>query len=114
MRFGDALRLEKRKDVEARLDRHLVPPIPLQLLLENAVKHNELTRAEPLRVCRGASKIARMLKNAKRLRRDPPVSAGIGLSANSVERCRLTTGRDVDVDGRRGRLPAVRLPLLSA
>jgi LytS/YehU family sensor histidine kinase len=110
VRFGVALRI--RKDGVARLDRLLVPPISLQVLLENAVKHNELSRAHPLFVVLRFEDRAVVLENTRRPRRDPPASAGIGLS-NLAERCRLATGLDIAVEDRPDGF-SVRLPLLAA
>ncbi len=110
VRFGDALRI--RREGEGRLDRLLLPPISLQVLLENAVKHNEFSRAEPLDVRLSIEDRAIVLENPKRPRRDPPPSAGVGLK-NLAERCRLATGEAVVVkDGEDGF--TVRLPLLAA
>lgn len=109
VRFGEALRV--RSEGEARPDRRLVPPISLQVLLENAVKHNELSRATPLEVRVRFEDRAVVVENERRPRRDAPASAGVGLT-NLAERCRLATGLDVEVtDGPQGF--AVRVPLLA-
>jgi LytS/YehU family sensor histidine kinase len=110
VRFGDALRL--RKDGEVRLDRLLCPPISLQVLLENAIKHNEVSQAHPLEVVLRFEDRAVVLASTRRPRREPPASVGVGLS-NLAERCRLTTGQDVSVHDRPD-VFAVRLPLLAA
>jgi LytS/YehU family sensor histidine kinase len=111
VRFGEALRL--RKEAAAGLDRRLLPPISLQVLLENAVKHNEVSRAHPLEVVVRVEDRAVVVEHARRpLPAPKPAAAGIGL-ANLAERCRLTTGSEVAVDDRPD-LFAVRLPLLEA
>lgn len=110
IRFGDALRV--RREGEAQEDRRLLPPISLQVLLENAVKHNELSRAEPLDVCLRFEDRAVVLENQKRPRRDAPPSAGVGL-ANLAERWRLQTGLEIEVVDRPEGF-SVRLPLLAS
>ena len=47
IRFGDAVRLFPAVDLDP--EGLLVPPVSLQVLLENAVKHNTLDAAAPLR-----------------------------------------------------------------
>ena len=48
IRFGDAIEMQVHV-VEAAYDQ-LIPPLTLQLLVENAVKHNKVLKAEPLRI----------------------------------------------------------------
>ncbi len=47
-RFGDSL--QTTIDVPAKYDSWQIPPMTLQLLLENAVKHNVVSRAHPLHI----------------------------------------------------------------
>lgn len=47
-RFGDGISLEI--DVEPRYTRFLIPPLTLQLLFENAIKHNIISANRPLRI----------------------------------------------------------------
>ena len=46
MRFGDGILLEI--DTDPDFGNHLLPPLTLQLLMENAVKHNQIHRDKPL------------------------------------------------------------------
>jgi hypothetical protein len=46
MRFGEGIRLEI--DLPAAIQERVVPPLALQLLMENAVKHNTVSRRQPL------------------------------------------------------------------
>ena len=47
IRFEKAVQLKVNIDEEA-LDQYLIPPISLQILAENAIKHNEFSEATPL------------------------------------------------------------------
>lgn len=111
VRFGDgALRLAR--DVpEGALDRHVVPPLAVQLLVENAVKHNQLDRDDPLVVKIALAGGALSVENRRRPRPLDRPSARVGLS-NLKERYRLATEREVSIDVTPDRF-TVRLPLLS-
>lgn len=47
-RFGEGIFMEM--DVESRYLTHLIPPLTLQLLFENAIKHNVISVSRPLRI----------------------------------------------------------------
>lgn len=82
-RFGEALQVEKNiagPDLERRL-----PPMTLQLLLENAVKHNALTAARPLRIRLSSDGAALTVQNNRQPKSSKPYSSGIGLK-NITER----------------------------
>lgn len=111
VRFGDgALRLE-RDAPEGALETHVVPPLAVQLLVENAVKHNQLDRDDPLVITLRLAGGELVVENRRRPRPLDRPSAGVGLS-NLQERCKLATGRPVALDVTPDRF-AVRLPLLS-
>ncbi|MEM6719421.1 MAG: histidine kinase [Bacteroidota bacterium] len=48
IRFGDALQYKTTINFEA--DKLLLPPMTLQLLVENAIKHNKINRDHPLQI----------------------------------------------------------------
>jgi hypothetical protein len=110
LRFGEAIRFEK-SGTELALDRRLVPPTALQALVENAVKHNAFSRSVPLDIQLAVSPDAIVLANPRRPRDEPVASGGIGLR-NLAERCRLITGRELEIETTAERF-SVRLPLLS-
>jgi hypothetical protein len=104
LRFGaDAVRLNVPPQVPA--DR-LIVPLALQVLVENAVKHNAVGVEAPLVVDialqptgdgEGEGEGAALhVHNARRPRVGPAPSAGVGL-ANLAERCRRVAGRDLRV-----------------
>jgi len=75
----------------------LIPPISLQALLENAVKHNECSAAAPLRMRLELADGTLTLENTKRPRSLPPGSTQVGLK-NLDERCRLILGRGIEIE----------------
>ncbi|RZK24076.1 MAG: hypothetical protein EOO56_02775 [Hymenobacter sp.] len=87
MRFGEGIKLEI--DLPAGIQDRAVPPLALQLLLENAVKHNTVSRRQPLlvRVDFVAPATLRV-RNTRFPRLVPEPTSGIGLS-NLTKRVRL-------------------------
>lgn len=47
-RFGDSLQFNQQ--VSADAFKHYIPPLALQILIENAIKHNEVSMSNPLTV----------------------------------------------------------------
>lgn len=87
MRFGDGLQLGI--DLPEAIQDRMLPPLTLQLLVENAVKHNVLTRRQPLRIAIEFKAPGTLLvRNTRQSRLTPEASNGIGLS-NLNSRIRL-------------------------
>ena len=88
-----------------------MPPLSLQTLLENAVKHNQLGPDAPLHVRIRIDAEGLVVENPVRLRTSVRPSTGVGLR-NLDERCRALTGRGLDIraggDTFRVALPALR------
>jgi LytS/YehU family sensor histidine kinase len=103
LRFGDAIAISI---VDDGIDRQArIPPTALQLLVDNAIKHNQAPLAVEVRLGTAAIVVA----NERRPRRTQRPSAGIGLQ-NLDERSRLATGRGIAIDQRDGRF-VVTVPL---
>jgi streptogramin lyase len=86
-RYGDALRLEIDLKPET-LDLG-IPPLTLQMLIENAVKHNVITHALPLVITLTAGDNTYLeVRNPIRKKRTPPTSTRLGL-ANIRQRYHL-------------------------
>ncbi len=110
IRFEDKLFVDI--DVpEAARDRYGIAPLTLQLLVENAVKHNRLSEEEPLRVSIALEDDWLRVANPIQLRPDREASTGIGLQ-NITNRYRLLTDRSVWVGEQKGEF-VVKLPLLN-
>ena len=96
IRFEDALQLKIEVD-ETIWDQYLIPPISLQVLLENAVKHNEFSDLAPLQIelvwVNDELQMQNLLKE-KKLRKP---SSRIGLQ-NLEERYRLSTGKSIHIE----------------
>lgn len=96
LRFGtDAVGVELPAE-DALPPQALTVPLALQVLVENAVKHNVVAADAPLRVqvaCRGD---VLRVANHVRPRQGGVPSAGVGL-ANLDERCKLVLGRGLSV-----------------
>lgn len=95
IRFGKGLQFEI--DVADNLHaRYHLPSFSLQLLAENAIKHNELTEEIPLRlkIFIDGSSIS-VINNAKK-KQNPEVSTGQGL-ANLKERYQLISGDTIEI-----------------
>ena len=94
------IRFENKFDVqidlpEEVLDHLKIAPLTLQLLIENAVKHNRMSVKEPLVVTVSIEQPQTLLvKNPLRPRTTPAVSTGMGLQ-NIMNRYALLTDQPV-------------------
>ncbi|HSW06399.1 sensor histidine kinase [Aquabacterium sp.] len=92
LRFGgDAVQLQAPA-IDALPADALIVPLALQVLVENAVKHNAVSAETPLRVTITRHAEGLHVHNARRPRQGLADSAGVGL-ANLDERCKLVFGR---------------------
>lgn len=111
-RFGPAVQLVIDDGVTAAGTAWRVPPLALQTLLENAVKHNRTARDDPLQLRLGRQGDRLLAVNRRRPRSSALPGSGRGL-ANLDERCRLLTGRPLVVRATDTRFE-VELPLQPA
>ncbi len=78
-RFGNGISMEV--DVDSRLQQYLIPPLTLQMLLENAVKHNQVSVRKPLQVRIWAEEDQWLLvQNNIQHKRQVTASTGTGLT----------------------------------
>ena len=111
IRFADSVRLDDLVDrVEAR--RWRLPPLALQELFENALKHNAFDRQSPLDVRVECEDGDLIVSNRLRQRPGPVHSTGLGLR-NLDERMRLAVGRPLRWSAQGDRF-VVRVPLAQA
>ncbi|MBV6441070.1 MAG: Photosystem I assembly protein Ycf3 [Saprospiraceae bacterium] len=110
------IRFEKKFDLrfnlpDDTLDQYKIAPLTLQLLVENAVKHNRMSLREPLvvEVFMGSDQTL-IVKNRLQLRPTPAGSTGLGLQ-NIINRYALLTDRPVWAGEQDGAF-VVKLPLL--
>ncbi|UOG73627.1 histidine kinase [Hymenobacter tibetensis] len=93
-RLGDGLEVEINLPPAAYLDQLLVPPLAVQLLVENALKHNATSQKQPLRISIRLDVASQQLtvRNALRYRRVPDgESTGLGLQNLSARYAFLTS-----------------------
>lgn len=107
-RFGEAIAME----VEVGLDdrRMLVVPMTLQLLVENALKHNVATIRQPLRISIRSADGYLIVGNAIRPRSSPVRSTGFGLDSIRRRYAALSP-QPVTAQASGGRFEA-RIPLI--
>lgn len=95
IRYGEAVRLHVDIPEEV-VTGYLMPPISLQILAENAFKHNEFSAKNPLRITITYRNEKLEIEN-KIVRKTPGNhSAKVGL-ANLQERYRLTTTKSIEI-----------------
>jgi LytS/YehU family sensor histidine kinase len=107
--FGEALRVEW--DIAPAWQQALVPPTAVQMLLENAIKHNGSTTRKPLPIKMSAADGLLVVENNRQPRRDVVPSTHTGLQ-NIQRRYQHLTDRLVEIVPTLASF-VVRLPLLT-
>ncbi len=108
-RFGENLQVDVV--VQPQMMKHKIIPLALQMLMENAIKHNIVSAQHPLHITvRSESDDRLSVKNNLQRKPNPEPSTGMGLE-NIKSRCRLLCGREVEVIETEGEFVVV-LPLL--
>lgn len=106
VRLGDCIRLDCEVHDE-ETDR-MLPPLTLQLLIENVIKHNTISVSKPMVIhiyTEEATLVVTNLLHPKKSSESP----GIGLQ-NLSNRCKLITGKDIRVSPT-DELFTVKIPL---
>lgn len=93
-RYGDLLKLEI--DIDEENFDGLIPPLTLQILIENAIKHNVISRSSPLKVSIRSVGEQVSVSNRIALKRTKSDSTGTGLH-NIRNRYRFLSPRAVEV-----------------
>ncbi|GAB4492678.1 MAG: hypothetical protein OHK0019_15060 [Saprospiraceae bacterium] len=110
------IRFENKFDLRLRLEEKIldtrkIAPLTLQLLVENAVKHNRMSAREPLVVEVLAKDDILFVRNALQPRPKPESSTGTGLK-NIISRYALLTDRAVEAGKTADGFFEVKIPLL--
>jgi two-component system, LytTR family, sensor kinase len=108
LRFGENLKIVI--DVSQSSYHYALPPLVMQMLVENAIKHNIITRDKPLSVSVWTEKDSIFVQNNLQ-KKDVPDSTGQGLK-NIAGRYRHLTGRSIRIEEGDGRFK-VGIPLLT-
>ena len=107
IRYADKLFFDISVAEECRT--MLLPALSIQPLIENAVKHNTISRTSPLHISITAENGTLIVANPIRPKIDPEPGTGIGLS-NLSSRWHLLTGQNIEITND-GTTFTVRLPL---
>jgi sensor histidine kinase YesM len=108
IRFGSKIQLELH--IEDRFNDYQIPPICLQLLIENAIKHNRMSADHPLIITIQIKDQNIIVKNNLNKRNELQKSTGIGIN-NIRNRYHLILGKDIAVCDS-GTYFEVRLPII--
>lgn len=88
-----------------------IPPMTLQMLAENALKHNVVSRKHPLKLNVEFDQDYLIVSNNLQPKHQPEISTSLGLK-NIAERYRLFAGKEVEVV-KTSEFFIVKLPLIS-
>ena len=106
VRLGDCIHCDT--DIpQDELDR-LLPPLTLQLLIENVIKHNSITPGKPMSIRIGLEGDYLVVSNPIHPRKST-TSEGVGLR-NLANRCKLLTGKEIGISEKYG-VFTVKIPL---
>jgi len=109
-RFEQGVLLENSIDT-AWKEKIVIPPLSIQLLIENAIKHNKFTTDHPLRIQLSLESEYLVVQNNLNKKNSPEKSTTIGLS-NLKERYELVSGKTVEITETKTAF-IVRLPVLN-
>lgn len=95
MRYEDTLYFEM--DIDNRYANYLLPPMSLQLLIENAVKHNEISMRNPLRIeVKTTANDSILVRNRRQPKLTNTSGPGIGLD-NLARRYHLFFEKEIEI-----------------
>ena len=110
-RFGDNISVKITPNTEGVYDREMVP-LSLQILFENAIKHNIISTAQPLLIEVLIENERLIVKNNLQRKNQVQEGTGVGLQ-NIKNRYRLICNKEVDIIVTQQSF-MVALPLLKA
>lgn len=108
-RFGSGLKYQQEIPVELS-DAYLIPPMTLQLLAENAIKHNTVTGDTPLILRVFLDEGNLVVTNSVYRKRSPEKGEGVGLK-NIAHRYALFSEKQVNIEETENMF-SVKLPLI--
>ena len=95
-RYGDNLKIKIDLDKKT-MSTFTIPPLTLQLLAENALKHNAISKETPLQISLISENGRLVIRNNINRKISKERSSGMGLQ-NIVNRYRLLTKEKVEID----------------
>ena len=94
-RYGNKMHIDV--NVAPTYLQHRVPPMALQILIENAVKHNIASQSKPLHIRIFANEAAGLIvENNLQKRNNPEASTGVGLQ-NLNQRCKYLSNHHLAI-----------------
>lgn len=108
LRHGEDIKVNI--DSELRTSNYKIPPASLQLLVENAIKHNAFSPEQPLIIDIRAENDYLIVRNLKRPLERPAESTGIGQS-NIANRYALLSSKEIRIENS-DHFYSVSIPLL--
>jgi sensor histidine kinase YesM len=109
-RFGNKMQI--KMNIAAAYQQHRVPPMALQILIENAVKHNIASQNKPLHIHIFTNDNAELVvMNNRQQRNKPESSTGVGLQ-NLNQRCQYLSNHQVSIQQTDTRF-SVTVPLMN-
>ncbi len=108
IRFSENLKVQL--DLPQNLNGFHVPPVSIQLLIENAIKHNILSENQPLNIELGLNNDYLSVTNNLQLKSTTDESTGVGLN-NIVKRYEFLTDKPVQIENN-DRTLTVSIPLI--
>lgn len=108
IRFEDKIQIQI--DIPDRFRSMQIAPLTMQLLIENAVKHNRISKDEPLKIFIGIEDNYLVVKNSLQIRINHAPSTGLGLK--NIQNRYLILSSDVPKFGPEGDFFVARIPLI--
>ena len=95
-RFTDSLHIET--EVESDLTNYRIPPLALQMILENALKHNQLSPTNPLKVKIVSTDLPAIIVQNNLVPRKVPAHEKTGLGLENISRrYQLSAHQDIKI-----------------
>lgn len=93
VRYGNNLLIDRQ--IDEKYNNHRLPPLAIQTLLENAIKHNEISKRHPLTITIKTKRDGTLIiNNMIRERNSPEFSSGVGLS-NLAKQYMFLSGKEI-------------------
>jgi sensor histidine kinase YesM len=109
LRFSENISFQM--DVEKRYHEYSIPPLAIQTLIENAIKHNEISSRHPLRIgIESTNNNSLIVKNNINNKYNPEPGLGLGLT-NLDNQFRIISGKEIIISKINGFFK-VEIPLL--
>lgn len=106
VRLGNCISCEC--SIPADYKESMLPPLTLQLLVENVIKHNSITLSKPMKIRIGIEHEHLIVSNPIQPKKSNE-SSGVGLQ-NLSNRCKLMLGEEIAIENKEGSF-TVKVPI---